>query len=81
MVAGQDAPANDVMSAGIRYPSSGYKWPNGAVPYVIDGSLGSSGRNAMSYAFGHWNNNTNVTFVQRTNQRNYIKVVGGGGCS
>ena len=81
IVAGQEAPADDIISAGIRYPSSGYKWPNGVVPYVIDGSLGSRGRNAMSYAFGHWNNNTNVTFVQRTNQSNYIKVVGGGGCS
>lgn len=81
IVAGQESPDDGNNRAGIRYPSSGYKWPNGVVPYVLDSSLGSRGRSAMNYAFNHWNGNTNLNFVPRTNQSNYIKVVGGGGCS
>ena len=46
--------------AAIRYPSSGYKWPNGTVPYVYSSSLGSRGRSAMNYAINHWNSKTNL---------------------
>jgi hypothetical protein len=81
MVQGEDAPEDDFNRAAIRYPSSGYKWPNGTVPYVLDGSLGTNGQSAMNYAFNHWNTYTNLNFVPRTNQSNYIRVVGGGGCS
>ncbi len=84
LVAGQVAPddvVNDLQGAAIRFPTSGYKWPNGVVPYVLSSNLGSSARNSMQYAFNHWNSKTNITFVPRTNQSSYINVVGGGGCS
>ncbi|WMS86806.1 M12 family metallopeptidase [Pleionea litopenaei] len=82
IVTGQEAPDDEIgPSAIIRYPSSGYKWPNGTVPYAFASSLGSQGRQAIQYAIQHWNNNTNVNFVPRTNQTDYILVQGGGGCS
>ncbi|WP_196140666.1 M12 family metallopeptidase [Aliikangiella sp. G2MR2-5] len=67
--------------AAIRYPSSGYKWPNGTVPYVYASSLGSKGRSAMNYAINHWNSKTNLNFIPRTNQSSYLLIQGGGGCS
>lgn len=81
MVKGQEMPDGDVAGAAIRYPSSGYKWTNGVVPYVIDSSLGSKARQDMQYAIDHWNSKTNVRFVPRNGQSNYISIVGGGGCS
>ncbi|MCO7227183.1 M12 family metallopeptidase [Pleionea sp. CnH1-48] len=67
--------------AAIRYPSSGYKWPNGVVPYVFASNLGSRARQDMEYAFNHWHSKTNVRFVRRTSQRDYLTIQGGGGCS
>ena len=68
-------------SAAIRYPTSGYKWPGGIVPYQIDGSLSSQARQDFLYAVEHWNNNTQVQLIPRTNQQDYLSIVGGGGCS
>lgn len=81
MVHGQEMPEQDVSRAAIRYPSSGYKWTNNVVPYVFSSSLGSKARQDMQYAINHWHSKTNVRFVQRSNQSNYINIVGGGGCS
>lgn len=67
--------------AAIQYPASGYKWSDGVVPYVYAANLGSRARSAMDYAVNHWNSKTNVRFVPRTNQSDYILVQGGGGCS
>ena len=64
-----------------RYPLSGFKWPNGVVPYVISSSLGTQGRAAASHGIIHWNANTNIRLVPRTNQRDYIEIRGGSGCS
>lgn len=81
LVQGQEMPNPDGQSAATRYPSSGYKWPNGTVPYVFDPSLGSRARQDMQYAIDHWNSKTNLRFVPRAGQSNYISIVGGGGCS
>ncbi len=82
VVTGKDMPEDQYgKSAAIRYPNSGYKWSNGVVPYVYASSLGSRGRQAMNYAINHWNTKTNVNFVPRTNQSDYILIQGGGGCS
>lgn len=67
--------------AAIRYPSSGYKWPNGLVPYVFASNLGYQARQDMQYAFDHWHSNSNIRFVQRTNEGDYLYIQGGGGCS
>lgn len=81
LVHGQQMPEGDVAGAAIRYPSSGYKWPNGVVPYVFDSSLSAQARQDMQYAINHWNSKTNLNFVPRSGQSNYISIQGGGGCS
>ena len=55
------------------------RWPNNTVYYAIDGSL--SDQNRVHDAIRHWESNTNLKFVQRTSQSNYIYFVSGSGCS
>ncbi|WP_164503653.1 M12 family metallopeptidase [Pleionea sediminis] len=82
IVTGQEAPPEfEGPSAATRYPSSGYKWNNGIVPYQLASNLGSQARQAINYAINHWNSKTNVRFVRRSNQRDYILVQNGSGCS
>lgn len=80
-LAGQIDSARVTPQAGIIHPTSGGVWPNGRVPYVIDSSLGSNARSAMQYAINHWNSNTNIQLVPRTNETDYLSLQGGGGCS
>ncbi|NLR80466.1 M12 family metallopeptidase [Chitinophaga eiseniae] len=51
----------------------GYLWPNRTVYYTINGSLPAQAR--VSMAITHWQNQTNIIFVPRTNQANYIEFV------
>ncbi|BBN83322.1 hypothetical protein PA25_33070 [Pseudoalteromonas sp. A25] len=71
---------NSIQGA-IRHTSSSYIWPNGVIPYVIDRSLGDQARRDFQYAVEHWHANTNIRLVPRTNQRDYVVVQNGGGCS
>ncbi|MCP4955541.1 MAG: hypothetical protein GY919_07945 [Photobacterium aquimaris] len=68
-------------SAAIRYPTSGYKWPNGVIPYHIEHSLTQRAKEDFLYAVNHWNSKTQVQLIPRTNEQDYISVVNGGGCS
>ncbi|WP_051303354.1 M12 family metallopeptidase [Psychromonas aquimarina] len=68
-------------SSAIRYPTSGYKWPNGEVPYQLESSLTAQARQDFLYAVDHWNSTTNVKLTARTSQNDYLSVVDGGGCS
>ena len=45
-------------------------WPDGVVPYVIDSNLPEPRR--VLNAIQHWNNNTLIQFVERTNEPNWI---------
>ncbi len=65
----------------IIYPTSGRKWPNGRVPVAFASNLGPKAVEAINYALNHWNTNTNVQFVARSNERDYIVVQGGNSCS
>ncbi|WP_440053912.1 M12 family metallopeptidase [Pseudoalteromonas sp. T1lg65] len=65
----------------VRYTNTGYQWPNGVIPYVIDRSLGAQARRDFQYAVEHWNANTSIRLIPRTSQRDYIRVQNGGGCS
>lgn len=55
------------------------RWPNNTVFYSIDGNLSDQTR--VHDAIKHWESKTNVKFVQRTSQSNYIYFVSGSGCS
>jgi len=54
-------------------------WPNRTVYYTINAGLADQAR--VTNAIAHWQSQTNVVFVQRTNQSNYIEFVTGTGCS
>lgn len=55
------------------------RWPNNTVYYSIDGNLPNQYR--VTDAIAHWEANTNVKFVKRTNQSNYVYFTPGSGCS
>lgn len=55
------------------------RWTNNTVYYTIAGDLPNKSR--VTNAIAHWESRTNLTFVERTNQRNYIYFKPGGGCS
>ncbi|XP_057316847.1 low choriolytic enzyme-like [Hydractinia symbiolongicarpus] len=59
----------------------GYRWPNGVVPYVVTNGIGNDGKKAVADAIADYHEFTCLKFVKRTNQREYIKFVGHGGCS
>ncbi|MBP2833014.1 M12 family metallopeptidase [Aquimarina sp. U1-2] len=58
---------------------TGGRWPNNTVYYTIDSSLPKQYR--VSDAIAHWEANTSLRFIRRTNQRNYIRFRKGSGCS
>ncbi len=58
---------------------TGGRWPDNTVYYTIDSGLPKQYR--VSDAIAHWEANTSLTFVRRTNQRNYIRFRKGSGCS
>ena len=54
------------------------RWPGGVVPYVITSStLTNRAMDAMQHIMDH----SQVVFVPRTNQSNYVKFVTGSSCS
>lgn len=55
------------------------RWPNNTVYYAIDGNLDNKTR--VYDAIKHWESKTNIKFVERTSQSNYVYFVSGSGCS
>lgn len=55
-------------------------WPNGVLYYQIDSSYPSQGRSKIESALKYVESKTNVKFVKRTNQSNYVKIINGSGC-
>lgn len=54
-------------------------WPNNTVYYAIDGNLANQTR--VTDAIKHWEQNTNLTFIKRSSQSNYIYFTTGSGCA
>ncbi|MGB7785637.1 MAG: M12 family metallopeptidase [Salinimicrobium sp.] len=54
-------------------------WPNNTVYYAIDSNLDNKAR--VSDAIAHWEANTNIKFVERSSQSNYVYFTTGSGCS
>ena len=55
------------------------RWPNNTVYYAIETGLPNQAR--VTNAIAHWQNNTPLRFVARTNQPDYIYFKKGSGCS
>lgn len=70
---GEEVPANKSVGR-----TSG-RWPNNTVYYAIESGLDNKTR--VYDAIKHWEANTNLDFVERTSQSNYIYFVTGSGCS
>lgn len=58
---------------------TGGRWANNTVYYTISSDLPNKSR--VTDAIAHWEANTDVKFVQRTNQSDYVTFRPGGGCS
>jgi hypothetical protein len=58
-------------STGRAAPLS--RWPGGVIYYIIQ--TGMSDQYRVNDAISHWQANTGITFVPRTNQTDYIKFV------
>ncbi|GAA4274808.1 hypothetical protein GCM10022258_41040 [Aquimarina gracilis] len=58
---------------------TGGRWPNNTVYYTIDSDLPKKYR--VTDAIAHWEANTSLKFIQRTNQSNYVRFRKGSGCS
>jgi len=56
-------------------------WQNGKVPYVISSHYNKRERGVIASAIEQYHGETCIKFVPRTNQRDYIHIVKGSGCS
>ncbi len=71
---------NDLKTIGAKSVGrTGRRWPNNTVYYDIQSSLPNQAR--VTNAIAHWEANTNLRFVRRTNQSAYIYFQVGSGCS
>ncbi|AJQ97090.1 M12 family metallopeptidase [Gynuella sunshinyii] len=80
----QDQPTaqeKSISRAATIYPSSGFKWPDGIVPFALNSNLSSAARADALSAISYWNTNTNVKFIERTNEADYLLITNGNGCS
>ncbi|WP_298340179.1 M12 family metallopeptidase [uncultured Algibacter sp.] len=55
-----------------------YRWPNNTVYYTINSGLPLQFR--VTDAISHWEANTELTFIQRTFQSDYIEFIPDSGC-
>lgn len=70
---------DDPAHMGIGIPQRQYRWKDGIIPYEINPNLPMQFR--ITEAIAHWEAQTDIRFVERTNERNYIVFVPGHGCS
>jgi astacin len=54
-----------------------YRWPDATVPYVF--SSGFIGTEKVLEAINHYHQNTNIKFVKRTRERDYLNFIMGDG--
>ena len=56
-----------------------YRWKDKKVYYVINPDLPKKGR--VSRAIEHWEKHTDIRFIKRTTQKNFVYFTKSGGCS
>lgn len=64
---------------GVAIDGTSYRWPGGVIPYVIPSGFPSPSR--ITSAISHIEANTDLDFVVRTTQANYIQFRTSTGCS
>ncbi|XP_047128449.1 bone morphogenetic protein 1 homolog isoform X1 [Hydra vulgaris] len=55
-------------------------WPEGRIPFVIDSGFSSVVNGLIREAMNHWENETCVKFLNRTNEYDYVYIYKGNGC-
>jgi len=66
--------AGDVIQSGFV----GNPWPGGVLVYSFDSSVNATEQSQWLFAAAQWSTVANLTFVQRTSQTNYVRVVDSG---
>merc|ERR1711944_8386 len=66
---------------GSARKAGGNNWSNRVVPYVISSSFSSRDKQMIEAAMNEWMQKVCIRFQPRRNERNYINIVTGGGCS
>lgn len=74
---------DDAVTHGVVISGDKYRWPNALMPYQVDNALPNKQR--VSDAIAHWQQHTNMRFVQRTAANasqypNYVRIFRGDGC-
>ena len=57
---------------GLAIAGAQYRWPNRTIAYVVDSDLGCEAEAAAAVA--HWNANTSLRFVPRTNEPDFVRI-------
>src|SRR4051794_18393904 len=59
----------------MRISGDEHLWPDGVIPFQIDDGdypPGSAGRTAITSAITEWNTRTNITFIPRLSEADYV---------
>ncbi|WP_265521188.1 M12 family metallopeptidase [Oerskovia flava] len=73
-----DEDGSDVAHA-VGISGAQFRWPNGVIPFEIDAGLSNPSR--VHNAIAHWHAKTPLRLVPRNGETNFVRFVGGGGCS
>lgn len=69
----------DAMQESVAITGQQFRWPNATIPFEI--AAGFPDQQRVTDAIAHWEQNTPIRFVQRTNQADFVRFVSGSGCS
>uniref|UniRef100_A0A3Q3LWD9 Metalloendopeptidase n=1 Tax=Mastacembelus armatus TaxID=205130 RepID=A0A3Q3LWD9_9TELE len=72
---GNDGKTGNVAKRRIRRAATSRAeriWPGGVIPYVIGGNFTGSQRAMFKQAMRHWEKQTCVTFIEKTDEESYI---------
>ncbi len=70
--------ADDVRTTAGVYQSNGH-WPDGIIPYAFDANVSAANQAAARAAMDIWEAVSNVRFIPRTTEPNYVKLFSGSG--
>lgn len=71
----------DDAQSGVAIEQERFRWTDGVVPYEIRPGFTPADRQEIIDAISHWQDSTNIRFVRRTTQVNYVYFRPGSGCS
>lgn len=88
----RDMPAADPATMSVRGVEYGvaitgeeFRWPQGRVPFTINPTVPAATATTIRNAITHWEQNTRIRFVERTNANaaqfpNFVLFISGNGC-